>query len=1515
MPLPGGSSDKYGNRYEGKWTAYCMARVMAEEADFIRLEPLGQEGEGIEFTLCTGDIFEYHQVKRQHARAGDWSIKELSTKGVLDHAFAKTRDPNGRYVFVSTTSTGILATLIDAAKRSESLSEFKEHFLKGKKVKAWNDLLDKWHDLINEEIVMVPTASEEEVELFHQHISYERIKRIGIRTLDEGSLAEMVDTKLRTLVRSDPATVRNALYAMALESIHNKLNADTIWSCLGEQYARVDYSTDVSVLAKLKELNDRYEYMIKDHAGGIRIPREEVATVMGILRGDSRKTSALVSGEAGVGKTCVLGQVIQQLKTESTPHLYFRIDRLEPTDLPSKVAEQLGLPSTPAEVLAGVARGRQCVLIIDQLDAVSMVSGRNPEFFHCVHEIIRQTTAFPNMRLLLACRRFDIEKDNRLRELVSENGLAEEVIVKPFTSEGVKNVLEQIGCRASDYGDRQLELLRLPLHLSLFAEVIKDHGDTPFIFATSVEIFDEFWVLKRKAVNTRIGHGNDQWIAVLDRLCDRMTGRQKLFVPEVEVLDDYVDTIRAMESEHVLILDSGRIGFFHEGFFDYVFARRFASRDRDLIQYLKDGEQGLFKRAPLRQILLYTHATKHADFVKELWRVSMDSSIRFHLRQCAIEMAKKVECATPELWQMFQEIFATEDPVLIREVWRVIGSVSSWFSFLHDKGLVAEWLASDDHRKHNHAIMMIRNHIKSYPGQCVELLTPYVGVSDKWNTDILHIIWHRVLATDRRVFDLFMRIHSLGVVKNEGVQDFWTSIDDLPNSRPDWAAEALAQHLRSMTNMQPEDIKLHSPSGERVVLEVAKKAPAAFLEAVLPVFIDVVMRTAQDCDGKLMIDRVWCYRSYRDECISFESALLLGIEDALKVLANTSVSEYTSYINQLKVYGNYDSVNFVIVRALTVAPPELADDTVEYLQENPKRLECGWSFGGGGDFHFWAAQKLIEHVAQHCENDAFERIEAVMIDHFPQWEKSKEGYRFRGEWQFVMLSALPTARLGSSTEAQLGKWHRKFPGREIQPPTASMVRCVGSPIEARAISRMKNSDWLRAFEAYDSDSASHRRPHVFLEGGAQQLSSVIESETERDPIRFAKLSEQFPANIHQYYYHALLRGLEKSNADMDTVLPVVRRVFELRDKPGHRYLCDAIDKFSDEDIPEDILTIVGWCATESDDPKSDDLTKRSSEDDEDNSFDHILNNAINTVRGAAAQTVGSLLFDKEDRIPFFMPYLERMVHDLTVTVRATVANALLCLYKHDEVRAVDLFLVLVDTNNDHLFATHYVDRFLHYANVRHFHRLQPLLRRMLDSSVSAVREAGARHICLAQFSNQDVTDMVTECITGDDDQRKGAVSVAAANLFSLECAEYTHTVLPIFFNDPVKKIRDEAAKCFRRAEGRDLENAKPIIRAFLESAAFGENVDDLMRPMENSTADIAEEILMTCEAVISHMETISEAPTYQLHGQADNIVELVLRAYRQTDVAEVRTRCLDIVDRLLAQEVYGIAKELVEFER
>lgn len=1519
MPLRGEDSLKSGVRFETKWTVYYLAKVLAEEYDSIYLASPGVEGQGCEFFLKKGDLTEYHQVKRQQGSGRSWSIADLARIGVLKTAFEKTAEPNSSFVFFSTLSAGTLSELTEAAKKSASLGKFRAEFLKGARKQAWGDLLDEWRPVILQRLPKNIVVKEEK-NIACERETYDRLKRIYAKNEDEDSLTEKVDLILRTLVRAESETVLNDLAAFVSENVTKTLYADNIWSYLESHgYRRVDYSKDTSVLASMQECNKRYESFITHIRDDICIPREEAEKTLAILLGDGKKQSVLVSGEAGVGKSVVLGQAIKKLKDESIPHLYFRLDRLDSAELPKNVGEQLDLPASPVEVLGGFAKARPCVLIIDQLDAVSIVSGRNSEFFLCIHEIIRQTETFPSMRLLMACRRFDLEKDNRLRELIAKNGVAIDISIKPFSVENVKSILQDLGFFPTDFTKSKIELLQLPFHLSLFAQVAEKNRDKAVAFTTAIDLFDAYWEQKRRAVDKMISPQQEQWNEVIDRLCEEMNKQQTLSIEESIVIDDFEKTVQAMLTEHVLISDGRRIGFFHESFFDYVFARRFRAKQLDLIKYLKLGGQHLFNRSPMRQILMYEHSKDHKRFVQELRRLLTDGDIRFHLKKAAMEAVERVDHASPELWDLFFEILNDGNTALTREVWTVFIKSKAWFPPLYKKSLLRDWMASPDLEIRRRTLRIIAININSFPKESVELLEPYVGKSPEWNKEILHIIWRDALYKSRDVFNLFLKMVENNAVAEGDRYGFWSCIYDLPKRKPAWTAEAVGIYLRHVLDRNdPGEIKRRflgrDRSGVQLLPEIAQLAPVKFLDNVLPFFLKIVTGNSREKEGGLKFDSVWSIRMYWPDSYNLENALLIGLETALKVLAEKSPEDFSRYMEKLYEYGNYDSVNFLLVRAFSVADPQFADQIVDYVIENPQRLECGWS-GGASGVAYWAGYKLIEHVSKYCLDESLLRLEKTILNHCPRPELTKEGLKRRGYWQLNLLSAIDPRKRSIQANNRVNEWKMKFPKLKIKAPQAITGGVVHSPIPEDSAERMSDDQWLGAIKKYNSENRDWPASDDFLKGGAAELSRVLELETKKNPGRFAHLALRFPPDTHQYYFDSILGGLQASDTDKNNVFEVVRKFFSLPEKPGARWMADIIKKYSEEIIPGDILTIIAWLATEADDPTNDELTVRSANESQDNLPRDLFSTAINSVRGTAAEAVGTLIFDNADRVRFFKPYLERMIKDPTVVVRTTVAASLRGLYKHSEKLAVDYFLHLCETDQDALFATPHIDRFLYYANRRHFDRLRPILRRMLDSELAPVREEGSKHACLAQFNNPDASDMVIECLKGDEIKRRGVVLVAAKNLFHEDCREFSQSALGEFFNDPLEEIRRIAADCFNDAKGRQLESCRELIKVFIHSKAFAENMEYLIRALKRSTADIAEETLDACEAAIDVLENKGAGPGSHLYFEGGDIAELVLRTYRNVDKECFRSRCLDLIDKLLSVESYGISKELEAFER
>jgi hypothetical protein len=118
MPLRGGATDKYGNRYEGRWTAFCMAQILDESACSIRLEP---HEKGFEFWLRKKDRIEYHQIKRQKSRGVGWTLRNLEKEDILQNIGNKLgAAQNNDCVFISTQSASELDNLADKAALSRN---------------------------------------------------------------------------------------------------------------------------------------------------------------------------------------------------------------------------------------------------------------------------------------------------------------------------------------------------------------------------------------------------------------------------------------------------------------------------------------------------------------------------------------------------------------------------------------------------------------------------------------------------------------------------------------------------------------------------------------------------------------------------------------------------------------------------------------------------------------------------------------------------------------------------------------------------------------------------------------------------------------------------------------------------------------------------------------------------------------------------------------------------------------------------------------------------------------------------------------------------------------------------------------------------------------------------------------------------------------------------------------------------------------------------------------------------
>lgn len=1029
MPLSGGAADKFGNRYEGRWTVTCMIDVMDERVDSIRLEPPGEEGEGVEFWIAKGDSREYHQVKRQQSATGRWTLADLGKKEISSNFWKKLKIPTASCIFISSHAAFQLDELADRAKRAASWQEFNQEFLNAGQSKA-SEQLKNFQQLCRD------WSNCSEIE------AYEALERIGVRTIDEETLRTIVESRLFTLVDGEPETVADVLAQLALDKVHYELTAQDIWHHLENRGFRPrQWGKDPHVLAAIEDANRRYLSPLRDAAIANQvISRDEAQIVLQKLTSRDSKRGLLLVGEAGVGKSGVMLQVLEALHKQELPTLAFRIDRLEPTLLPSDVGQQLGLPGSPANVLAAIAQKRDCVLIIDQLDAVSLASGRNPRFFDCVAEIIKQAQAHPRMRILLACRKFDLDNDHRLRHLTGENGIAETVAISRLPHSTVQKVVAELGLEATRLNGKQLDLLSVPLHLSLLAEIAKTSNVDVLNFKTANDLYDQFWNRKQAVLREHCGR-SVQWTHVIDALCDYMSNRQILSAPQA-IIDDYADDARAMASEHVLIWNGKCLSFFHEGFFDYSFARRFPARKLELLIFLRSSEQDLFRRAQVRQILLQQREADFDYYLDNLNQLLTSSDIRFHLKQVVLALLAALNEPTAEEWSAITPLIGNQADPLTQQVWRTLRSSIHWFQLLDSLGIIEQWLRDESEERIDQTVMLLSIMQRQIPDRVAELVEPYVGASEAWRNRLNYLVQRAELGKGYRFFKLFLRLINEGILdRTEGnmdySRDFWRQIYSLPQQHPDWACEAIGCYLNrcldlSLAARQPNPFDRqsgtlqHSQFVEQVLSESARNAPKAFIEHILPFMLRVIELTARRKNNLPWRDSVWYDRPY-GRGYDLDDALLTEMEAALSSLAANQPKDFVTLGHQLQSSSNFETIQFLLIRAYAANGEKFADQAIDYLYEQPARLKTGYSGAGNGNVHaapYWATRQLLEAATPHCSEEKLTKLQAVILDYYTDYEKSAEGRWFRGYPQLVLLDAIPPYKRTEVATRRLQEWRR-----------------------------------------------------------------------------------------------------------------------------------------------------------------------------------------------------------------------------------------------------------------------------------------------------------------------------------------------------------------------------------------------------------------------------------------------------------------------------------------------------------
>jgi len=1522
--FPGGIANKLGNRFEAKWTVQKLLEVFLGQAESLRFESIDPVDHGVEFSLIRCSQTEWHQTKIQETK-GNWTVRGLERKAVLTNALKKiAAGDNQWFVFVSETPAQGLHDLSEKANIGRTAREF-ESTLSDRERGELHSLNDVWKTKTVQAWVYLKRC---------------RFEVVADRTLDAyiGLLAG--------LAFAEPVDTVFPLLRDYLESNFNReLRTEDLRKELIESKRLTPRAPFDPTLREC--INQATQLYLGSYSpfgvGGERISRSQAKEVLDLLVEENGPNVVLLTGNAGVGKSGVVREVIEQLMERGLSHLAFRVDRYLTIQSTRDLGQALfNRPADPAVTLASLGGRDVSVLIIDQIDAVSEASGRIGPMRDVVFDLTRTAQASGCVRIVAVCRSFDLTNDATLRTM-EQNEKVQRIEVTPLDWEQeIKPLLLAKNINTEQITLAQRVLLTLPLNLSLFLEVVTPDGRT-IPFSSTSDLYNLLVERKQRAIRER-GYTDLSVPRVMSVLAKAMSDDQLLDAP-ASVLDPFPNAVDLMASEHLIIKTGNRVAFFHESFFDYAFARNFVTEHRSLLEFLRSDEQFLFRRTQVRQILTaYRQLGNSARYLAELKDVLANTDVRYHLKDAVARWLGTVDDPSEGELDVVLSLDNPDErmPALVRlAVYRQI----NWFPTLRRRGHLTAWLRSGSEDRRRDALAVLRNAGASFPADVADILRAWWSEDLSRGKELLQwLTWLGEIGPTPELLAL-----NLDVIRSNpsGLFDSGRQFDRLFLAswiKKDLAAagEVFRVWLEKWFEVFPDDHPFKRDNWNDTdtywLNELRIKSPTAFLDAAVPTFVETIRRINRSYDGQRRTDWTWYWR-FEGENYGSDSFLAF-LRAALGDVAKQEPERVRNYLQRIDP-SSHPAALYLQLETIAANGMALGHMLLGLLSES-EIFDAGPNGGRWLSFAR-AAKSALPHLSQEQKATIEDRI----LNHWDELNFAKKAahelasgqpedraerrqeviqyLNYNGYEQWGILKTIGQAFLSARAKKRLVIFERKFEGKIVEEPSNVKGGLVPPPIGAEHAKFMTDRQWVKAIQTYKDDRDTLRKGGRWVHHtGASGLARILQERTKDNPDRFVNLLLRLPADTTHKYPEGILFGLAESQASPETLLRAIRYAHSQLNRPLGNGICRILEshpKFADDDQAFEALVWYvehGNAVTEGE-------TEEKRIEQEIVSIDHLMRRggALQIRgsygdRGAAAEALGAVIWECPSRLEAAIDVLKRRVMDEhLLSIRCCLTRPIYSVLRHDNKRSSDLLRRLVVRSE----GTELIPLTTYHGVHALLYILQgtpdigrELLNLLLQSDNENDRLIGAFHLFREAFYDLDLAQRSDAIISVDDAHRKLAADAAANHLPHAEYRSRAEVQLGGFFDDQVKEIRAEAADCFRNLKAGDLDSYRPLLRRFIQSKAFETENFSFFFFLKEACDQTFEEVVLASERLMKLIEDDRRqgGSSLDLHYLDD----LILREYAAVaDRPQLRHRLLDVIDRMLFLELYGTDRIIQEHER
>jgi hypothetical protein len=869
------------------------------------------------------------------------------------------------------------------------------------------------------------------------------------------------------------------------------------------------------------------------------VPALEVDLINNIT--ESSTSAHLLLGPKGAGKSALTASIANYAVENNFAILGIRADQIPAkASSPSELVCSPTIPIALMEAVRIVAAKYSLLVIFDQLDAVSELTDRLSNRLNMLLNLIRELAGMHNVHILAACREFDYRHDARLSTID-----ATELRLSLPEWKEVASVLVAEGWSPDEMGEPMRDLLRTPWHLNLFLKVAEKGRE----YLSLQSLLEAVW--SKCVINLE---GPNRRFELINRIAMQMSKEEELFVPAATA-DDLPAERNALLTDEILVPASGAraIGFRHQTFYDYALARLFARGDKSLAEHVLEHQDGLFVRPTMLSSLELLRDTRRKEYIRQI-RLLLGANVRTHVRSLLLEfIAKQTDPDAEEAAIILPLIMSDDGPLIFRAATGNRG----WFLRFRDSGQLQTWMQQPPARA-GLCIFVLFDALRFDQESVYRLVASSwmtagydqltIGLAQyiqEWNDDWIHFVCVAIKRSSMSILFSASRIaeaHPDVAVKltrahldSEYERATVESLKASTNSADDNGNAALTRYLRSRDNPFVQLLDGSREHGHYSLGTIGAKAPRAYVESILPWFVEVISRCPLPYRKRL--------RTYDDDSATnmaydiTPNPFIEALHSAADAWATIDAAGFAIFAAKAAEV-EWLAPHRVLARALVGTVVTQAPTCLAYLTADPRRLIVGTE----SDVHVFS-NRLISAVFPHLSGSERRELESAIIQ-FDAYEMTSYGeqepeYRFEmkkitRQHRLRLLRAIPESLIGHEARILKETEERLLPLTNNYDRRFHAFKRDGPSLNANQIAKASDENVLHVMDKIIG-------PLVNSAGAEPDLEVRLSWETVEQSRTLNAVAEQFPDRAlrlltklsparadHQNYAGSIITGLGKS---------------------------------------------------------------------------------------------------------------------------------------------------------------------------------------------------------------------------------------------------------------------------------------------------------------------------------------------------------------------------------------------------